>query len=54
MKFDYTMDDRNVSTSDLKDQYVSSHDRLALVVSEEEKVSSIESWLHATTRKRKK
>lgn len=43
------MHDGNVSVFDLEDQDLSCLDRVTVVVGEEQKVTTIERWLHTTT-----
>ena len=46
MDFDNPVHNRYVSTVDLEHEYLSSLEGLVLVVGEEEKVYTIEGWLH--------
>ena len=48
--FDNPVHNWYVSTFDLEHKLLPSLEGLVLVVSEEEKVSTIEDWLHATTK----
>ena len=50
MDFDNPVHNRYFSTFDLEHEYLSSLEGLVLVVGEEEKVSTIEDWLHAATK----
>ena len=50
MDFDNPVHNRYVSTFDLEHEYLPSLEGLILVVGEEEKVSTIEGWLHTATK----
>ena len=50
MDYDNPVHNRYVSTFDLEHHYLPSLEGLVLVVGEEEKVSTIEGWLHAATK----
>ena len=50
MDFDYPVHNWYVSTFDLEHKYLPCLEGLVLVVGEEEKVSTIEGWLHTATK----